>query len=487
MRAVLGASVLLAGIVLPGWWATTHQAKMMETVISGDATALTANTVHRVTTRVSGRDIELHGLVDTAAEGEALVAALNKIPGRRVVRADLTVLAPADPYTTRLDKAADGTLQASGVLPSEAARRDLAALTGTPVAQPVLASGAPQNHMDLVANGASALALMHSGSAGVTGGVLTIRGIVDDVAARDAVEALVAARPAGEASARLVLPAPPAWSFDFSAPEGGTLRGVLPPGIYPQNIARALGLGSLKSEAAVAADAPLADLPGVFAALARWLPDLESLSIILEPPAREQHQASSRVSIGAGVGKGADLELITAGLAADLGPDVDLSVTEIIPDQPEGSERIHALTGVTERLTSGYWLPVSRFTIDKTSCQQAADAILGNATVNFVTDSARLDASARGALNRLAAIIAPCAGSGLRAEIGGHTDSTGDAAANITLSQQRADAVRLALIARGVPAGLLLASGYGDTMPVADNATEQGRAQNRRTTVVWSE
>ena len=90
-------------------------------------------------------------------------------------------------------------------------------------------------------------------------------------------------------------------------------------------------------------------------------------------------------------------------------------------------------------------------------------------------------------INDLAAVMAVCAeGAGLRAEIGGHTDSSGDATANLGLSQKRAVAVRRELIARGVPAAALRAVGHGADVPVADNASEDGRAKNRRTTITWS-
>jgi len=66
----------------------------------------------------------------------------------------------------------------------------------------------------------------------------------------------------------------------------------------------------------------------------------------------------------------------------------------------------------------------------------------------------------------------------------GHTDSTGNAASNMTLSQQRAEAVRNALLARGVAASRLVAQGVGSSVPVASNDTEEGRAQNRRVELV---
>ena len=66
-------------------------------------------------------------------------------------------------------------------------------------------------------------------------------------------------------------------------------------------------------------------------------------------------------------------------------------------------------------------------------------------------------------------------------EIGGHTDSEGSDTYNQTLSQNRAGSVRQYLIQAGIPAAQVTAKGYGETVPVADNATEAGRALNRRT------
>ena len=64
--------------------------------------------------------------------------------------------------------------------------------------------------------------------------------------------------------------------------------------------------------------------------------------------------------------------------------------------------------------------------------------------------------------------------------IEGHTDDVGRDRSNTTLSLRRAEAVRTALIRRGVAANRLIAEGFGDTRPIADNTTEAGRARNRR-------
>jgi OmpA-OmpF porin, OOP family len=68
----------------------------------------------------------------------------------------------------------------------------------------------------------------------------------------------------------------------------------------------------------------------------------------------------------------------------------------------------------------------------------------------------------------------------LQVEVQGHTDSQGDDGFNLKLSQRRAEAVRTYLIKRGVTADRMQPKGHGETVPLADNRTATGRAQNRR-------
>jgi outer membrane protein OmpA-like peptidoglycan-associated protein len=68
----------------------------------------------------------------------------------------------------------------------------------------------------------------------------------------------------------------------------------------------------------------------------------------------------------------------------------------------------------------------------------------------------------------------------LRLHIDGHTDSKADDAFNMKLSQKRADSVREYLVKAGIPGERLVAQGFGETVPIASNRTETGRAANRR-------
>jgi outer membrane protein OmpA-like peptidoglycan-associated protein len=117
--------------------------------------------------------------------------------------------------------------------------------------------------------------------------------------------------------------------------------------------------------------------------------------------------------------------------------------------------------------------------VTATTPLEAALKALNLPTVNFATGSADIPPDAKPVLAKAASVINMLPPT-LRLEIAGHTDSTGTAEANMRLSRQRAQAVADFLVASGVPRERLLAQGYGDTRPVASNATEEGRFNNRR-------
>lgn len=104
--------------------------------------------------------------------------------------------------------------------------------------------------------------------------------------------------------------------------------------------------------------------------------------------------------------------------------------------------------------------------------------LAGNA---FGSGSANLTAPAQASLRALAAQLRGGSGS---IAIEGHTDSQGADAANLALSRQRAEAVRRVLEDAGVPGARLQAVGKGETAPVADNASADGRARNRRVEII---
>lgn len=100
---------------------------------------------------------------------------------------------------------------------------------------------------------------------------------------------------------------------------------------------------------------------------------------------------------------------------------------------------------------------------------------------NFETGKATLQESSYTVLDELVAYLVRKDDE--RIEVGGHTDNVGTAAKNLVLSQDRANTVRAYLLTKGIDPSRVTAKGYGMTKPVASNATEDGRAQNRRTEV----
>ncbi|MEJ2087272.1 MAG: OmpA family protein [Gammaproteobacteria bacterium] len=111
------------------------------------------------------------------------------------------------------------------------------------------------------------------------------------------------------------------------------------------------------------------------------------------------------------------------------------------------------------------------------TCQAELDSYLTREQVTFKKGKAELTESSYPLLGMLASIARNCHA---RLEVATHTDAEGDAAINMKLSQRRADAVRKYLVQSGVDPDHVEARGYGETQPIADNSTEEGREANRR-------
>jgi OOP family OmpA-OmpF porin len=111
-------------------------------------------------------------------------------------------------------------------------------------------------------------------------------------------------------------------------------------------------------------------------------------------------------------------------------------------------------------------------------CQSKVDAAINGKTIEFALGSASITAGSTPLIDGVAEALGPCAG--VTVEVAGHTDASGAAAANQTLSQNRAEAVVAALVAKGVPAARLVAHGYGSTQPRVQGRGATADAANRR-------
>ena len=153
-----------------------------------------------------------------------------------------------------------------------------------------------------------------------------------------------------------------------------------------------------------------------------------------------------------------------------------------------------AVNQIKTLFASGWRLPAS-ITGEESVAKQANEEALAKLTeaksadqvvsalnlsvINFASNSADIPEDAKPILDKAADVLNKLPAATL-VEIGGHTDSDGDDAKNMTLSQERADAVRKALVQRGVDERLLMTKGYGETQPVAENDTPDNKFKNRR-------
>jgi OOP family OmpA-OmpF porin len=118
--------------------------------------------------------------------------------------------------------------------------------------------------------------------------------------------------------------------------------------------------------------------------------------------------------------------------------------------------------------------------VDLDGCE--VEAVIELDGVHFDFDKATLKPEAKVVLNEAAALLNKH--ERVVVEVAGHTDSIGSEAYNQGLSERRANAVQDYLVSKGVRASRLTAKGYGESMPVASNDTDEGRAENRRVELI---
>lgn len=130
-----------------------------------------------------------------------------------------------------------------------------------------------------------------------------------------------------------------------------------------------------------------------------------------------------------------------------------------IPELKEGEELEDAVLVITYEAPKSYTLSSIQFETSKAGLKPESYVILDDLAEMMTLKPA------------------------MKIQISGHTDSDGDEVANLVLSQQRADAVKNYLIKKGISAKRIIALGYGETKPIADNSTAEGKAKNRRTEI----
>ena len=122
--------------------------------------------------------------------------------------------------------------------------------------------------------------------------------------------------------------------------------------------------------------------------------------------------------------------------------------------------------------------PTEKGTAANHGCPELKDFHFEAKNVQFFTGSIKLTPEAKAELDKGAVILNEH--KTLNIDIEGYTDNVGSKALNQKLSQQRAEVVKAYLVAKGIAAERLTATGFGEEKPLADNKTEKGKAENRR-------
>jgi OOP family OmpA-OmpF porin len=347
----------------------------------------------------------------------------------------------------------------SGHVPDAAVRKALveaatAAHPGLEVVDAMRFAAGPPDGVDWLAAAREVISLssrLSAGRASLTGARLDMNGEIADGEAYRVLQArldqgLVAGIRLGTVDVGLARVSPFLWTAALS-PDGLVLDGVVPSKEVAAGLVKAavLKFGTLKLEdrQRVAAGAPDGFETAAQVAL-QALSRLDDSSVVL---------SDDSVSVTG--------QALSAAAVADLGRDLEADLPPAFAAQQTVSLK-----------------PLPADALTGTSCQELLSRLLAANSILFDIGEARIQHHSFGLLDRIAFAARQCGGT--RLEISGHTDADGDDAANQLLSEQRAEAVKAYMIAAGVGPERVVAIGHGESRPVADNDTDEGKAANRR-------
>jgi OmpA-OmpF porin, OOP family len=377
-------------------------------------------------------------------------------------------------YWASVTRQQGGVLVFDGYAPDEATRTAFSEVPGADVNFLNLGGGAPAGYRAAMDLGLDLLARMREGRVALSGTEFSVSGVAatpDDFGAiRAALENRI---PAGITLARSEVEPPPADLYAFAASKGAdgrvVLTGLLPDPDIEQRLLQQAG-PSAQSEIGYASGEPAGFDAAADQAL-QFLSWLQSGEIrfdgtgwsITGTPATTMDEDAIETEF-------AVERLAQSGWSLDL---ADPSPIQAAPPPVEPAPQPPEPATVLEPSSIE---PASAATLAQ--CRDQLAELSSHNAILFQSGAAIIAASATAELDAFAAALALCPQNAV--EVEGHTDSDGDEGQNLALSVARAEAVVSALIERGVDAERLYAVGYGASQPVADNATAEGKRQNRR-------
>lgn len=400
-----------------------------------------------------GDVLTVSGMPRDFAAWEAMKRRLAAVPaGMRVAADDLVT--PAPPRWSFSATRAGDRLVLDGYLPDRAAREQVAAVAAAAGLsledRTTIAPGAAPGAAEALAFGLKALTDLSEGGMKIDPAGFTIAGRAKSRQVwRDLEATLKAGVPGGLplVADGLVPVAPPSYSFALTSADGAvSASGFVPDAAAHERLTAALraNFGAVKTNLEVAPGAP----DGFVDAIVAVLPTLSRFAGF------DFHLADGKADVAGSAPTEALGRRILAKLASLLPQGfvlADASPITVLPPPPQ---------------------------VDAATCQSDLAAVQSGEKILFATGEATLRDEGVRILDALVATSLKCLNARITVE--GHTDSQGDEAANQALSEARAEAVVDYLEAGGIAAYRLTAVGWGQSRPIADNATEEGRRANRR-------
>ncbi|HVX75250.1 MAG TPA: OmpA family protein [Bradyrhizobium sp.] len=432
-------------------WSTTAP---LEADLAAQSTAALKNIVlDKRQIDVDGRDVTF--AADAFSEQERLkaVAAVNAVPGVRLVNDDTRLVPEAKPFVWTAERdVVRVTLGGSAPLPAtrnkllDAAHADLG---GVEVADQMnLARGAPDNFESAALVLIGQIGKLKTGKITLSDNKVSLTGMARDLGGREAIWDGLKNLPQGYSVVANDIEAPPYIFQAYKDPVALTL--TLSGNVPDDKVHAALVSAATRkffSEKVVDNLKTSLGAPSGFSAAV--VPALGALS---------------RLSTGTLVISDRELKLSGDAL-------YDAAAVQIRngfgKDFPKGWEYKPEIS-----------VKPAAAPVDPTVCQQLFSDTLSKGKIRFEPGRATIDPDSAGLLDRLIETALRCPTATI--EVAGHTDADGDDASNQTLSEKRAQAVVDYLVKAGLPADRFTATGYGSTQPVASNDTDEGKAQNRR-------
>jgi OmpA-OmpF porin, OOP family len=439
-------------------WTNTGR---LETELAGrSTTALNDMLLDKSRIAVAGRDVTLAADAFSEEGRRGAVAAIEAVPGVRLVNDETRLLPEAKPFVWSAERdVVRVTLSGSSPLPAskgkllEAARADLGGVEV--VDQTNLARGAPPRFDDAALLSLDQVVRLKDGKITISDTKVSLSGMARDLGGREAIVAALKNLPEGFSVASNEIKAPPYIFQAYKDPVALTLTltGYVPDNNLHTAIVAAATRKFFSEKVVDNLKASLGAPAGFANAV---IPALGALS---------------RLSTGTLVISDREVKL-----SGDALFDAALGQLRgnLVKDFPQGWQLKADLT-----------VKPAAAPVDASVCQQLFSELLAKGTIRFESGRSNLDLDSAGLLDHLTEVALRCPTTNI--EVAGHTDTDGDNAANQVLSEKRAQAVVEYLVKAGLPASRFTAIGYGSIQPVAVNDTEEGKARNRRIEFVVKE